>query len=261
MIVNLDMSKAYDRVEWIYLQNLMVKMGFYSRWIGLIMECVRTILYSILVNGEPKGLINPTRGIRQGDLLSPFLFLLCTKGLHGLITKAARAKEINGFSLCKRGLKLTHIFFANDNLLFYKANLQECGNVLKILSDYEVVLGQKINREKTSLFFSKSIDDDISKEIKRVSGVQEIKFYEKHLGLPSLVGRGKKANFSYIKERVCRKLQGWEGKLLSQAGREVLIKAVVQAISTYAMGCFKLPLGLCYDIEAMIKKILLGAVG
>ena len=74
-----------------------------------------------------------------------------------------------------------------------------------------------------------------------MSGVQEIKFYEKYLGLPSLVGRGTKASFSYIKERVWRKLQGWEGKLLSQPGREVLIKTIVQAISTYAMGCFKLP--------------------
>ena len=118
MAVKLDMSKAYDRVEWNYLQKLMEKMGFCTRWIELIMECVRIISYSILVNGEPKGLINPTRGIRQRDPLSPFLFLLCTEGLHGLITKAVRAKEINGFSLCKRGLKLTHLFFVDDSLLF-----------------------------------------------------------------------------------------------------------------------------------------------
>ena len=118
MAIKLDMSKAYDGVEWIYLQNLMVKMGFCSRWIGLIMECIRTISYSILVNGELKGLINPTRGIRQGDPLSPFLFLLCTKGLHNLITKAVKAKEINSFSLCKRSSKLTHLFSPDDNLLF-----------------------------------------------------------------------------------------------------------------------------------------------
>ena len=129
-------------------------MGFCSRWIDLIMECVRTVSYSILVNSDPKGLINPTRGIRQDDPLSPFLFLLRTEGLHGLIKKAARAKEINDFSICKKGPKLTHLFFADDNLLFCKANSQECGNVLKILEEYEEVSGEKINKDKTSLFFS-----------------------------------------------------------------------------------------------------------
>ena len=111
MALKLEMSKVYDRVELNYLQKLMEKMGFCSRWISLIMERVCTVSYSILVNGDPKGLINPTQGIRRGDPLSPFLFLLCMEGLHGLITKAARAKEINGFSICKRGPKLTHLLF------------------------------------------------------------------------------------------------------------------------------------------------------
>lgn len=102
MALKLDMSKAYDRMEWVFMENLMKRMGFCSRWIGLIMECVRIVSYSILVNGEPKGMINPTRGIRQGDPLSPFLFLLCTEELHGLIKKAGRNKEVNGFSLNRK---------------------------------------------------------------------------------------------------------------------------------------------------------------
>ena len=97
--------------------------------------------------------------------------------------------------------------------------------------------------------------------LKNLLGVQEINFYEKYLGLPSLIERRKRASFNYIKVRVWRKLQGWEGKLLSQAGREVLIKFVIQAIPTFTMGCFKLPIGLCHEIEAMVKKFWWGQCG
>ena len=150
MVLKLDMSKAYDHVEQCFLEKLMRRMRFYSRWIDLIMECVRTVSYSILVNREPRGMINPSKGIRQGDPLSPFLFLLCTEGMHWLIMQATRAKQINGFSPCKRGPKLT------PQPPFSGANSQECGNVLKTLSDYEVSSKKKINREKMTLFFSKS---------------------------------------------------------------------------------------------------------
>lgn len=155
-----------------------------------------------------------------------------------------------GFSPCRRGPKLIICFFAYDSLLFCRANFEECDNILKLLTIYESSSGQKINKEKTALFFSKSTPLVAKENIKGLLGVWEIKFYEKYLGLSSLIGRGKRASFNYIKERVWWKFQGWEGKLLSQAGREVLIKSVIQTIATYAMGC----LGLCYEIEAMIKK-------
>ena len=101
--MKLDMSKAYDQIEWSFLEELMRKMGFHERWINLIMVCVKTVTYSILVNGEPRGLIHPSRGIKQGDPLSPFLFLLCIEGLNGLIKQAEVNGDICGFSLCRRG--------------------------------------------------------------------------------------------------------------------------------------------------------------
>ena len=98
-------------------------------------------------------------------------------------------------------------------------------------------------------------------EFKNFLGVSEIKDYEKYLGLSVMVGRKKKESFIYIKERIWGKLQGWKEKLLSQAGREVLLKAIVQAIPTFAMSCFQLPMSLCHEIGVMIKNFFWGQCG
>ena len=146
MVVKLDMSKAYDRVEWIFLERVMRKLGFNERWINLMMVCVKTIPYSVLVNGEPKGLIQPTWGIRQGDPLSPFLFLLCTEGLDSLISKVETEGAIHGFGLSRRSSKLTHLLFADDSLLFCRFNRSECQKMLEILVQYESLSEQQINK-------------------------------------------------------------------------------------------------------------------
>ena len=129
MALKLDMSKAYDRLEWIFLQWIMEKMGFHPRWVSWIMECIKSVTYSVLINGEPKGHIVPMRGIRQGNPLSPYLFLLCSEGLNGLIEQAVSDRHIEGFSLCKHDPKISHLFFTNDSLLFCRAWVDD---VLKI---------------------------------------------------------------------------------------------------------------------------------
>lgn len=202
MGLKLDMSKTYDRVKWDFLENLMRRMGFSERWIGLIMVCMRTMSYLVLVNGKPQGMIHPSRGLRQGNPLSQFLFLLCTEGLHGLIKQAAGRGDIIGFALCKRGPKLIHLLFVDDSLLFCKENAAECGKIMDLLSVYENVSGQKVNKDKTVVFFSKLVTEATRQVVKGILGVPEIHHYEKYLGLPSLVGKGKMASFNYIKERV-----------------------------------------------------------
>ena len=225
------------------------------------MECIKSVTYSILVNGEPKGHIIPTRGIRQGNPLSPYLFLLASEGLNGLIQHAVEGGQIEGFALCRSGPKISHLFFADDSLLFCRARLGDILAIQALLGLYEEASGQKINAEKTSLFFSKNVLDDTKESIKNLLGVAEIKEYEKYLGLPAVVGRNKRASLNYIKDRVWGKLQGWKEKLLSQAGKEVLLKAVAQAIPTFAMSCFRLPVGLCQDIEMLIRKFWWGQRG
>ena len=206
MAVKLDMSKAYDRVEWVYLDNVMRKMGFREKWIGLIMVCIKMVTYSILVNGEPQGLIQPTKGIRQGDPLSPFLFLLCTEGLHELIQKSARMGELKGLSISRNSPQLTHLLFADDSLLFCRATIEEFRKIMEILEIYEEGSGQKVNKNKTAIFFSKSSPEGTKDEIKEALSLQEIVHYDKYLGLPSLVGRKKRESFNFIKQNVWQKL-------------------------------------------------------
>jgi hypothetical protein len=129
LALKLDMSKAYDHVEWIYLKRAMEQLGFHSKWVTLMMECITTVSCFILVNGEPHGFIKPSRGLRQGDPLSPYLFLFCAKGFFSFLQKAKSAGKLQGVSISRGGPKITHLFFADDSLLFCKAITQDVSRI------------------------------------------------------------------------------------------------------------------------------------
>jgi hypothetical protein len=258
MGIKLDMSKAYDRVEWDFLEAVMVKMGFAERWISLIMACVRSVTYSIVVNGVPVGNIKPTRGLRQGDSISPYLFLICAEALSAMLCKAESTGVIIGVPTSKRGPKLTHLFFADDSLLFCKANSVEWRRLTKILERYEEASGQKLNKDKTSIIFSRNTSQEKRDEISRLSGLCATQCYEKYLGLPTMVGRSWYNSFKSIKDRVWDRLNDWKVKFLSQAGKEILIKAVVQAIPTYCMSAFLLPNTLCKELNGFMQRFWWG---
>jgi hypothetical protein len=215
MAMKLDMSKAYDRVEWVFLEGIMLKLGFHPTWVSLVMACVKRVSYSVLINGEPKGFFYPSRGLRQGDPISPYLFLLCAEGLNALLARASQTKTIQGLAISRGGPKLTHLFFADDSVLFCRANMHECNAIIDILKKYERASGQQVNQEKTTIFFSASTSATTQEEIKHALQLPAIKQYERYLGLPPMVGRSKYASFVQLKERVWRKVQGWKEKLLS----------------------------------------------
>jgi hypothetical protein len=139
MAIKIDMSKAYDRAKWGFLESVMGKMGFSSNWIKLIMMCVTSVHYSILVNGTLTGRIVPTRGIRQGDPISPYLFLMCAEVLSLNMIKADNEGVLAGVPTSKRGPRLNHLFFANDSLLFCRADMGHWNRLSNILKKYELV--------------------------------------------------------------------------------------------------------------------------
>ena len=132
----------------------MEKLGSANRMRDLIMRCVSTVTYSIKINGTSKGHITPSRGNRQVDPLSPYLFLLCAEGLFALIQSAVDRGQMEGVKICRGGPRLSHLFFADDSLIFYNAMLKECDELQRLLTVYEKASGQQLNRAKTSLFFS-----------------------------------------------------------------------------------------------------------
>ena len=133
MAAKLDMSKAFDRVEWCFVKAVMEKLGFSSKWVDLVMRCITSVSYSVLINSAACGNITPSRGFRQADPLSPTLFLICTEGLFALIHEAARNHLWTGISICRGSLRVTHLLFLDDSILFCKAGVEECRVLKQIL--------------------------------------------------------------------------------------------------------------------------------
>ena len=156
MALKLDMSKAYDRVEWACLKGIMEKLGIHRRMVEIIMRCVSTVTYFFWINGQHKGRIIPSGDLRQGDPLSPYLFLLCAEGLSGLLRQQVERGSIKGVAVCRGTPRIAHLFFTDDSLIFCQATLEECEVLQQVFLVYESVSGQQLNRSKTPLFFSRN---------------------------------------------------------------------------------------------------------
>ena len=187
LALKLDVSKAYDKMEWNFLRQIMLKLGFPRVWVDKVMSCVSSTSFSILINGKPFGMINPTRGLQQGDLLSPYLFLLCAKGFTSLLQKAKLEGNIHGVSICRRAPKISHLLFVDDSLLFCQASKRETQETLEVLKLYAEASGQCLNMEKSSVYFNSNTSPQKRELIKAMLGVSEVDRFE-YLGLPTLVG-------------------------------------------------------------------------
>ncbi|CAA7021009.1 unnamed protein product [Microthlaspi erraticum] len=154
MAVKTDMGKAYDQLEWNFTRMVMERFEFHAIWIEGIMQCIFTVTYSNLFNGAPRGCIVPSRGIRQGDSLLPYIFILCSEVLSGLCRRAQRTGKLQGFRVANESPRINHLLFADDTMFFCKANVKCCKELNKILDNYAMVMGQMINFQKSSISFS-----------------------------------------------------------------------------------------------------------
>lgn len=256
--IKLDMSKAYDRVEWSYLEAVMRKIGFPDRWVAMIMHTVTTVTYGIQFQGEESCKIVPTRGLRQGDPLSPYLFLLCSEGLTCLLKDAEVRGSLHGIKISRSALEITHLLYADDSLVVCLVEPSEAQELKELFNLYEECSGQKINMEKSDICFSSNTDPDCADEFSAIIGISNVPQHARYLGLPSLVGRSPTASFAYLRDRVVQRLLGYKGNLLSKGGREVLLKSVIQSMPTFAMSVFKIPKEICEDIEVLMNKFWWG---
>jgi hypothetical protein len=122
LALKLDMSKAYDWVEWGFIQAMMLKLGFHQDFVGLIMKCVKSVKYRIKVNTELTEVIIPGRGLRQGDPMSPYVFLICAEGFSSLMHQAEISNHIQGIKVCNGAPSVSHLLFADDSLILMKAS-------------------------------------------------------------------------------------------------------------------------------------------
>ncbi|XP_060965763.1 uncharacterized protein LOC133034618 [Cannabis sativa] len=254
MALKLDMSKAYDRIEWSFLEAVLTKLGFVDTWVHLIMQCVSSANYKVIHGSHEMGPIAPTRGLRQGDPLSPYLFILCAEGLSALLRKYERQGWIHGCKVANGAPRVSHMLFADDSYLYCQASEVEAHRVRKLLTKFERASGQEVNLSKSSIFFSTNTTTTVRNVISQrlqMSIATEDSFY---LGLPSTMSRKKTVVLGYLKDKVRKRLQQWEGKFLSRAGKEVLVKTVAQALPSYAMSVFLLPKEISRSIESMMAS-------
>ncbi|KAG7569023.1 Reverse transcriptase domain [Arabidopsis thaliana x Arabidopsis arenosa] len=254
MALKTDMSKAYDRVEWGFLRALMEKMGFNLRWIDWIMQCITSVSYRILINGDPKGRIRPSRGIRQGDPMSPYLFILCTEALIAQIRKAEREGKIQGLRISHASPRVSHLLFADDSLFFCQANADQSKEVIDIIRSYGEASGQEVNLNKSSIMFGNEVPPPVRQEIKTILGISREGGMGTYLGLPEKIHGSKAQVFAFVRDRLQSRVNSWSSKFLSKGGKEVLIKSQAQALPTYVMSCFLLPKAICSKLTSAIAN-------
>ncbi|GLT74509.1 hypothetical protein SLA2020_463010, partial [Shorea laevis] len=259
MIIKLDLEKAYDRLEWGFIKEALLFFNFPPSLISIIMSCISLSKFAVIINGGTTEYFQPSRGLRQGDPLSPYLFILCIEYLSLKIQGDINANGWKGSKLGKSGPVINHLFFADDLIFIGKATMTNASYLEDLLGFFCLRSGQRVNLSKSRILFSANTSIDTKRDICSKLNISESLHLGKYLGFPITAKKVAKSDCLYIVDKVRSKLAGWKANLLSLAGRATLVSAVLSAIPNYYMQGMFLPSSIHNELDRISRQFIWGS--
>ena len=258
MAIKLDLEKAYDKLNWNFIRSTLLDMRLPQLMVDVIMRCISSCSMRVLWNGEPTECFTPSRGVRQGDPLSPYIFVACVERLSQLIECLVQGGQWRPLRVCKNGPQLSRLLFADDIILFAEATEAQARLIHDCLDRFCAASGQTISASKSKIYFSPNTDALEIDKIKSILEMDSTDDLGKYLGVPTINGRVTRTQYSYILERMEKRLAGWKTSCLSLAGRTTLIQSTLAAIPSYTMQSARLPRSVCDEIDRKVRRFLWG---
>jgi hypothetical protein len=255
MIIQLDLAKAYDKINWHYMAKTLEAFGFEQHWINWIFTLVSMTSYSLLINGTPLKPFCPSKDIRQGDPLSLFLFSLMMEGLSRSIKSATTAGEIKGIKPFENCPTSTHQQFVDDTLLHGTPIVNEPKDFKRILEDFGEASGEEINHSKPMIYFVNT-NPTIQQNLANILGFERKTLPTKYLGIPLMDRACKNATWEGVINKLQARVKNWTYRALNLARRLILTKTILQAIPTYMNSVFPTPKGILQKIRAIQRDFL-----
>jgi hypothetical protein len=256
IILKLDLKKAYDCISWDFLRIVLIQCGFGQSTTNWIMGCVTSTVFAILVNGEATSFLQSERGLRQGCPLSPFLFILIMEGLSILLKKSQSEGTLTGIKV-SRLTKILHLLFVDDVIIMTNSKLSEWLEIRKILNLFCRASGLSINSQK-STFHHFGIQPDSLAELKELFRYEfkDLTRGFKYLGVFLKLDNYKAADWTWLIEKIERRISHWCNRLLSLGGRYILIKSVLESIPIYWLSIAHLPLSVLSNLRQLSFSFL-----
>ncbi|KAL6536656.1 hypothetical protein OROMI_026237 [Orobanche minor] len=255
-IIKLDMEKAYDRINWNFIFQVMTRFGFSAAWVNFIKSCISNCWFSILVNSQSAGFFKSDRGIRQGDPLSPLIFAIAADYFSRSIDKMFD-KNPTMFYKIKKKVKITHLAYADDILIFLNATKKNLHLLNNCLTHYENVSGQKVNNFKSNFIMYKPTPQ-VANWVQWISGFKNATLPVMYLGVPLWKGFQSFEMYSPLISKIKTKILNWNHHLLSTGGRLGLIKSVLNSIAFFSLQVLKPPENVIIALERIFNKFLWG---